>query len=239
MIDLFVTVLGRPRNVAPLVASFRAHSPEMAEITFICSPGDWDQQNACRESGENVLIANWEPGPGDYARKMNFAYSNTERPWVFLGADDISFTHGWMEAALGLDADVIATNDLANAQVARGLFGTHCFVRRSYVDALGGSADGPGSLLHTGYDHNYVDRELCGMAQSRGRFRFAKDSHVPHRHPLWHSARWDPTYKKALKHAQADRTLFYSRAHLWNYFGLEQVEKQIARRAYRDIVRQP
>jgi hypothetical protein len=161
---------------------------------------------------------------------MQLGYERTHGEWLFLGAQDIEFTKGWQEAAFrNRKASVIATNDKANAQVQRGLFGTHCLVRRSYVDEEGASADGPGNLLHSGYDHNFVDRELCGVAMSRGVFAFAKDSIVLHHHPLWRTAKWDDTYKKALKHFHQDRTLWLQRAHLWNYAGMNPREQNVAR----------
>jgi hypothetical protein len=237
MIDVFVPVLGRPRNAAPLVESFRAHSSQMDEITFICSPSDTPEIEACRATGENVLLADWEPGPADYARKMNFAFSATERPWIFLGSDDIEFSEGWSEIALAQGGSVIATNDLANQQVRRGQFGTHCLVSRAYVEEQGASLDGPGVLIHEGYDHNFVDRELCHLAQARRVYSFARDAVVRHRHPLWRTARWDATYRKGLANFQRDRDLFLTRAAQWGYVGLSTFERNVAQRRRRDIVR--
>ena len=170
---------------------------------------------------------------------MNFGFEMTERPFVFLGADDIQFTPGWSERALErMDAhSVVATNDEANAQVKRGEFGTHCLVRRSYVTEVGGSLDGPGVLLHEGYDHNFVDRELCHLAQSRGQYAFAKDSVVRHKHPLWRTARWDATYRKALDKFHEDRMLFLERSVQWGYAGLSSPEQNMARRRRRDILK--
>jgi hypothetical protein len=229
LIDVFVPMLGRTECVPGLVSSFRANSSQMDEIHFICSPGT-PEIDVCAETGEDVIVTDWKPGKGDYARKMNLAFHLTSRPFVFLGSSDIEFRSGWSEAALGFSevADVIATNDLANAQVKRGQFGTHCLVRRDYVDRQGGSADG--GFMHTGYDHNFVDRELCHLAQYRGVFAFARDSHVAHRHPHWRTAPWDDTYKKGMRNFQQDRRLFLSRAHLWNYVGLSSQEQQVARR---------
>jgi hypothetical protein len=231
VIDVLIPVLGRPENAQKVVSSFRATSGQMDEIHFICSPNDEAEIAACTETGEDVIVTNWKPDHGDYARKMNLGFMLTERPWVFLGSDDIVFYPDWSEAAFAMGGDVIATNDLHNPSVKRGEFGTHCFVRREYVDAFGASADG--GFLHTGYDHNFVDRELCGVARNRGVFSFARESKVAHHHPHWRNAPWDSTYKKGLRSYREDYHLFLERAHLWNYAGLSQFERQQARRAKR------
>lgn len=237
MIDVLVPMLGRPDSIRPLLESFEQHSGLGDKLIFIISPSDTPIYKECVDIGVDYHMVAWEPGPADYARKMNEGFWITDQPWVFLAASDITFTPGWTKPA-GMDADVIATNDQANAQVQRGMFGTHCFVRRSYVDEQGASADGPGVLLHEGYDHNFVDREMCGVAQSRRRFHFAKEAIVPHRHYLWGTAKKDRTYIKAMRHFHQDRQLFLSRAHLWGYAGLNNSEKRLAIRQYRDIVRQ-
>ena len=125
--------------------------------------------------------------------------------------------------------DVVGTNDLANAQVKRGQFGTHCLIRRRYVTEHGGTADqGPGTVLYEGYDHNFVDRELCHVAQSRGVFVFARHSRVKHHHMLWRTAPDDATYRKALRNFRADQKLFLSRARLWGFVGLSDPERKMA-----------
>jgi hypothetical protein len=127
--------------------------------------------------------------------------------------------------------DVVATNDMANAQVKRGQFGTHNLIRRRYITERGGTAEGwngHGQVLYEEYDHNFVDRELCHVAQHRGVFVFARHSRVKHHHPLWRTAPDDPTYRKALKNFRSDQRLFLSRAHLWNHVGLSAPERKMA-----------
>lgn len=228
MIDVLVPVLGRARNVGPFVESF--HSAECpGEIHFLCSPGDEEEIAACEASGKHVIVVDWEPGPGDYAKKMNLGYRSTVRPWLFLAADDIRFGEGWWTEALRVaeveEASVVATNDMANRQVMSGQFGTHCLVRRAYVDEEGGSLDGPGHLVHEGYDHNFVDRELCHLAESRGKYAFAEKAEVLHLHPNWRSARMDATYRKGTRGFREDQKIFFLRGHRWGYVGMAAPEK--------------
>lgn len=218
MIDVLVPVLGRPQNAQPLADSFRAHAPDGATVTFICTATDREQINAAFSTRAWVTIISGPPGPGDYARKTNagFNYTITTRNlYVLNGSDDITFTAGWWQNAMRVmdeGFDVVATNDRANASVKRGKFGTHCLIRRSYIDEIGGTFDGePGVVLYEGYDHNYVDRELCAAAQWYGRYAYAKDSVITHRHPLWRTAEWDDTYRKGHAKIREDHALFEER----------------------------
>lgn len=223
MIDILIPVLGRPQNAAPLVENIHAVTTVPFRIHFICSLHDHTQREACLSSGADHVHVTGEGESGDYAKKINWGFECSDGEWVFMGADDITFQPRWDTIALktaGNHYDVVATNDMANRQVRQGLFGTHNLVRRRYVT--------DGKVLHEGYDHNYVDRELAGWARKRGVFTFARHSRVLHRHPLWRTAPNDPTYRKALKHARKDRDLFLARAHLWGYHGLTASERKLA-----------
>ena len=111
---------------------------------------------------------------------------------------------------------MIGSNDFGNPiGIPKDGFSTHPMVRRSYIEQLGGSADGPGILCHEGYDHNYVDRELWDVAASRGQTAFALDAKIEHLHPNWRKGRMDATYKKGLQNFHHDQRLYWSRCELW------------------------
>lgn len=215
MISVLVPCLGRPGNAQPLADSL-ASSGADSTLTFICTAGDSAQIAASETTGAEVMIAAWKAGPGDFARKINAGFLATESDYVFMGADDIEFTPGWAEIATRMmrgRIGVVGTNDMANRQVMRGEFGTHCLISRSYIDEHGGTFDNePGVVLHEGYDHNFVDRELCEVARRRRAFAFAPQSVVKHRHPVWKTATWDPTYRKALARFNEDQQLFAARS---------------------------
>lgn len=215
MIDVLVPVLGRPRNVTPLVESFRETSSPMDEIHFLCSPGDDAQIEACLQSGQHTLIVEWEAGPADWPRKINYGFRMTERPYLLLGADDLTFTPGWREALMDCAGSygVIGTNDMASRQVMNGRSSTHPLVRRSYIETHGGSYDGPGTVIHEGYDHNFSERELIDLAKRRRQWVFCREAIIAHRHPLWGTTEWDPTYRKAMTNYEPDARLFRDRRH--------------------------
>lgn len=234
---MIVPVLNRPANAAPLVESFLA-STSNAALIFVCTMGDEDEIQACiktinPKNFDCVLVSRYdEPsGPGDYAAKINHAYTATgakygfwqevdESPLVLLAADDLIFHPGWLEAVERIadeyDCGVIGTNDQANPLVKRGLHSTHPVVRRCYIDTHGGVVGEPGTVYHQGYDHQWVDCELVETAKARGCYAHAHDAIVEHRHPLYdRKVASDATYKKGQAKGSEDRRLYESRRHLW------------------------
>ncbi len=216
-IDILIPVLARPDRAARVVQSIRASAsrdPADVRITFICSPHDHAQFEAAVDSGaDDVLVMAEDPGPGDYARKINHGFRACTGDWVFTGADDLDFHDGWAEAVLAAGAaGVIGTNDLCNPLVMRGGHSTHSLVSRAYVNDIGGTYhDGPGMVLHEGYDHQWIDNELVQAAQARGQWAFARDAHVEHLHPLCGKGEMDDTYRKALAEGTKDSHLFRKR----------------------------
>jgi hypothetical protein len=234
MIDVLVPVLDRPHRAAPLAASLRESAGAVPyRLVWVCSPHDPVQEHAARATLDSagdgevpgaVIVVPFEPGPGDYARKVNYAYRDTAGwssfEFVFTGADDLDFRPGWAEACLEAaetGAGVVGTNDLANPRVKRGLHSTHSLVSRAYVEECGATFDEtPGVLLFEGYDHQYVDTELVYVADGRGCFAFAAGARVVHLHPFYNrSVPKDATYEKALRQGQADRKRYEQRRKAW------------------------
>jgi len=218
-IAILVPVLGRPQSAQPLIDSIRRATTMPHRIVFICSSEDRHQHHACRATGEETLLASWEPGPGDFARKTNLGFRETEEPFVFCGADDLRFHPDWATAALAVaeetGACVIGTDDLGNPLVRRGRHSTHSLVRRSYALDPGCTMDRTGEIYCELYDHQCVDNELVETAQARGVWAFARDAKVEHLHPLWRRTPMDETYRKALANGRADIRLLGSRRRLW------------------------
>ncbi len=216
---MIVPVLGRPQNAAPLVDSLLA-STNQAILTFVISESDMDERRACGETIADFITVPWQPGPGDYARKIQAGYDWTDEPLILLAADDLRFQPGWLEAVERIadeyDVGVIGTNDNANPSVKAGRHSTHPVVRRCYIDRYGGSVGEPGQVYHQGYDHNWVDCELVETAKARGCYAHAHDALVTHHHPLYdHRVKRDATYAKGNAHERQDAALFRSRKHLW------------------------
>lgn len=216
-VAILVPVLRRPHRAAPLVASIEAATPEPHRVLFVASPGDTAEQDAVRATGADLLVIDRTPGCGDYARKVNNGHRATREPFLFLAADDLAFYPGWLTAALAhveRGASVVGTNDLGNPRVLRGDHATHSLVTRSYIDEHG-TIDQPGTVLHEGYQHEYVDDELVGTAKHRGVWSFAADSIVEHLHPHWGKAPTDDLYDAQAHRLRASRSLFIRRRRLW------------------------
>lgn len=187
-------------------------------VIFICTLRDTEQIDACKATGARILSI--EGGRSEYPRKMNHAFSKTDREFVLLAADDLQFEQSWDTVALAMaketEAGVIGTNDCFNPHVMKGEFSTHPLVRRSYVMEQGASLDGPGFLCHEGYDHNYTDLELSELAQSRGEWAFCPESRICHRHPGFIGKNRDETYKKGFRQFKRDGQLFQKRKQMWS-----------------------
>jgi len=208
-IDVIVPVLHRPQNVRRLMESLRA-STGLARAMFVTEPGDTVQQAEILKYG-----GEWIEHSGSFAVKVNAAYRATRNPWLLLVGDDVSFLPGWLDhvqdVARRYGGDVIGTNDCANPRVVRGEHATHPAIRRSYVDTVGASWDGPGVVCHEGYRHWFVDDEIVTAAKQRRTFFPAVAACVQHHHPLFGTAPVDDVYEAGAKHQRADKALFQRR----------------------------
>lgn len=213
---ILVPVLDRPHRVAPLLESIRAATPD-ALVIFLTDPDDGREHAALAGIpwGEmpQALI---DSCGGNYAEKINRGLTLTDRPLLFLGADDLDFQPGWLEAAKQAMAggiEVVGVNDLLRRRRRRQDHATHFLVTRAYLSA--GSIDEESKLLHEGYDHSFVDDELIATATKRGVYAYAADAHVRHLHWMDRSAPDDTTYKKGRERFEQDRRLFHERSALW------------------------
>lgn len=210
-VDVIIPVLHRPENVKPLMQSLWA-STGLATAYFVC---EHDDEQEIAEVVRWGGVALTDPNRHTFAEKVNFAYQETNAPWMLLCGDDVRFRPGWLDHAQDVarryNADVIGTNDLANPRVMRGEHATHPMLRRSYVDQLGASWDGPRVACHQGYRHWCVDDEIVAVAKMRGTFQPALGSQVEHLHPIVGKADEDEVYRLGSLHAEDDTKLFEQR----------------------------
>ena len=212
-VAVVVPAMKRPHNVAPLVESF----PDVA-IYFVCDPDDTAEIEAVKAAGLVPLISD---RGHTFAQKVNYAYANTDEPWLFVCGDDCRATPGWLDAPAELSDrfDVIGTNDAhdgkGNPRVQSGAHSDHFFIRRSYIDTYGASLDGPGVVAHEGYHHFFVDYEIVELAKARNAFSPCLESVVEHLHPGLGKGRGDIIYQTPTSpNAIEDRETFDSRAPL-------------------------
>lgn len=210
-VAVLVPVLGRPANAGPFMRSLRA-STGLATAYAQCQDDDQETAAAWLAAGAEVQFVTAEARP--FAHKVNAGYWKTREPWLFLVGDDVRFHPGWLDHAQAVAGDryhVIGTQDLGNARVIAGEHATHLLVRRSYVDEVGASWDGPKVVAHEGFRHWYVDDEIVAAAKQRGAWAMAMGSVVEHLHPAWGKAAMDATYELGGQSAAEDRALFQRR----------------------------
>ena len=222
-VAVIVPVLRRPHRVAPFLSSLAAATPEPVRIDFVATAGDSEMIAEILRLAEDdpAIVLHVLPphATGDYAKKVNHAYRTSSTPFLFLAADDLDFRPGWLPAALAPFTDpaigVVGTQDLAPTDRARaGEHSTHCMIRRSYADERG-TIDEPGTILHEGYPHEYVDDELVETAKARGAWTFAAGSVVEHLHPSWGKAPRDALYNGQRRRMEAGRRVYLRRRGLW------------------------
>lgn len=200
----------RHTNAQRFMDSLRASSG-LAQAYAVASPEETEQIAAWKASGAEVIV---EPDVATFAQRINAGYRHTAEPWLFVTGDDVRFHAGWLDHAQAVAGDryhVVGTNDLANPRVTAGDHATHMLIRRTYVDDVGASWDGPKAVAHEGYRHWYVDDEIVAAAKLRGVWAMALGSRVEHRHPLYGTAEPDEVYELGQRHAEADRQLFEGR----------------------------
>ena len=214
-----VPVMQRPHHVAPFVDAFEKANDGTAHLYFVADPDDEAELAAIRACGYEPLISD---RGHTFAQKANYAYMNTDEPWVFVCGDDCEPIEGWLDEARKLSDrfDVIGTNDseatrVRNPEVAKGRHADHWFTRRAYIDDPGSCLEGPGVFCPEAYYHWWVDKEVVGLAQARGVYGHADRSVVIHHHPGFdgnEQARHDdPVYMKAVEWAERDRVQFWRR----------------------------
>lgn len=211
MIDILIPVLGRPQLVAPLLQNIEDATDVDYRVLFLCSVGDEAEIKAVNKAAAEYRLLDSPPANGQYAKKINLGFRETDSEWVFAVADDVLFHPGWASTALRHQVSVISVNDRGNSLVRKGLLAVHSLLRRSYIEEQGASLDGPGIIYHEGYSHNFVDCELSVLARARGEFVFARNSIVQHMHPGFRRSPSDSTYEVGFRDFYSDQALFCER----------------------------
>jgi glycosyltransferase involved in cell wall biosynthesis len=155
-----------------------------------------------RDMGGDVLLSTPLTAP----QAWNVGAAAARGAWFGLGADDIYFHPGWLEALWPMlethDGGIIGLNDGATSWQRVG-FATHFVASRRFcVEQLGGV------FIPPVYGHGMVDVEVCRVAQSRGLFTYCHDALVEHLHPDWGKVATDALYSRDLS---SDERLFTAR----------------------------
>jgi hypothetical protein len=206
---VIVPVLGRPQNARPFMETLKA-STGWAKVLVVWS--NEDDAAAWEEVGVDRALGIEEES---FACKVNAALEHVDTSWIFITGDDVRFHPGWLDHAQHVGnlqkVSVVGTNDLGNPRVMAGEHATHLLIRKSYIDEVGASWDGPGVVCHEGYRHWYVDDEIVTAAKLRGEWGMALGSFVEHLHPIWEKGETDATYELGQSFAKDDAKHFKNR----------------------------
>ncbi len=209
-VAIVVPVLGRPDNVAPLLQSIEQATPAAHRVLFVCDPDDEAELRAIEAAGAAMIA----PG-GRYSSKIRVGIAATDEPLIFLGADDLAFQPGWLEATathLAAGAHVVGVND-GMRRPRRPRHATHFLITRDYAHEP--CIDGSPGPLSDAYRHNFVDDELIATATARGVYAYAAHARVEHHHWLNRRAVDDDTYRRGREAFSRDRSTFRRRSQLW------------------------
>lgn len=200
-IDIIVPVLGRPEHADTFIESLDiSYSPTQHTVHVLAMVEQMgaNDYNAWAHHDAAVLTK-----AHTFSQKANAGYrllDDTDGDWVLLVGSDVKFHEGWireLELALSYmpQACVLGTLDLLNGATHTGRHTCHPVIKRSYIDEVGASWDGPGVVCSEAYHHNFVDNEICTAAIQRGVWTptFAT---IEHLHPVAGKAEWDEVYRE-------------------------------------------
>ena len=128
---------------------------------------------------------------------------------LVLAADDLWWFHGWIGEMLEQmgrfpNGDgMIGFNDLA--QDGHKLATHYAVSRRFAVEHFGGV------LVCPQYQHYFIDNEATARGKRAGRYVWAQNSVVEHRHPAWRKAQPDALYASRAPLMTGDQALFQRR----------------------------
>lgn len=206
-----VPVLGRPHRVAPLAESL-ARTTDRARLLLVVDSDDIEELAAVEAAGVDHTV-NHDPARRSFACKANDGYRASTEPWLLFCGDDVEFHVGWVENSIDEPhgCSFISTNDLGQPRVMSGIHAVHPIIRRSWIDTHGASWDGPGTVCHEGYRHQYVDDEWTMVAKAAGEYVYAPCARLEHLHPMMGKNTTDATYRIGEVASAADRDLFAAR----------------------------
>lgn len=185
--------------------------------SHVLTPNDWIR--FLDDDHVKIAVVESDAGSvGDYARKLNIVIPHVDRKLIFLGAIDLEFHPGWLEACEKKlhgrpQIGVVGTNDLCNKRTMKGYHSTHSLLTAEYAKL--GTIDDPTRVLCELYPHEFVDDEFVRTAQYRGAFVHAIRAQVEHLHPMCGGAPMDALYEAQDERLQAGRVIFEQRAALW------------------------
>ena len=212
MLDILIPTM-RPERMDSIYKNLRESTKLNFKLFFILEAEDFEHYKNLKRNYHIIL----NKGSKSYTGAINSAYKQVSSEYFFTGADDLVFHLNWLENAMPLlnkGCEVVGTNDLLNRYVKAGQHATHFFVKRSYIENVGGVIDNSYPVLYE-YNHNYCDTEFIETAKKRGVFYPCLSSIVKHNHYTVGRSKFDSVYKKSNETKEIDKKKYEERSLLW------------------------
>lgn len=200
----------RPDRLRNCIEQLQLVSPQV-EIVVVADAGD-DKTSSVAEELKCKLVVSDDPIGGFLGHKpvhcWNIGAAAASGDAFVLGADDLKFHEGWLEAALlGLArlnfVGLVAFNDLSPLA---GDLATHYLVSKNYA-----ANDWGGVLAIPSYYQHFIDTEATARAKRDKCFYYAEDAIVEHEHWMWGKAENDEVYQRGQERFSEGKSTFAKR----------------------------
>lgn len=194
----------RPKRLRECIEQLQLVSPQV-EIVVVADIGDDKTASVAENLGCELVISDRPDGP---VHCWNIGAAAASGDAFVLGADDLKFHEGWLEAALyglaGLGfVGLVAFNDLSPQA---GKLATHYLISKSYAANEWG-----GVIAIPSYYQHFIDTEATMRAKRDECFYYAEDAVVEHMHWMWDKADNDEIYKRGQEHYSEGENTFNKR----------------------------
>ena len=204
--SVIIPTKGRPLQLRcclmGLKATTREHDVEVIVVVDQCKVSA-----AMLKTIPDIKVINNAEHKGAVAC-WNQGYSVAKGAAIVLGADDVVFLNGWLDAALEtleeLDGwGMVGFNDGITPAHA---FAPHFLMTRDFINRYMA-----GYFVPPCYKHHYIDLEATARAKRAGRYKWCEDARIEHRHHAHKLAVMDDVYKLANAYLEADKAVYQAR----------------------------
>lgn len=194
-ISILCPTRGRPESVKAMLASLRRTSTVMPEVVFYVDDDDGTFPKECEGPDVNVLR-----GPRIVMSEMwNRCAQEATGEILLLSGDDVIFkTKGWdgqVRRAFAAFPDRLVMVH-GDDGIWHEKFGTHCFLHRAWIDAVGYFAP---PYFSSDYNDTWINDVFNALNR-----RVYLDFLTEHLHPMAGKGKWDQTHKERLERHKKD-----------------------------------
>ncbi len=200
LLSVILPTLGRAKRLEIAVTSLWRTTMDFNVECIVVS-----EEGASRRIGTDLgcrVIKT--PGGLTAVEKWNLGAAEAKGEWIALGADDLLYHKGWLEAALEANiSGYVGFNDLF---LRLRTFATHFMMTKAFAIENNG-----GCLAIPAYHSWFLDMETAARAKRAGAYVYAEKAIVEHRHVDHGMARMDPTYEIGKKWHDVDQAIYERR----------------------------